>query len=388
MTGNDLRELARSASLHPVAGGAVVHVPATQRLYALSTAAALVWLDLRDEVPRSEIERTLATELGIAPATAAEWVSQALSGFEASMVAAPEAPARAALPRATPGPELSQLGQDYILLDQRIRIAAPREAWTVINSVFGHLRAPDRAESPPRLWIHVEARGAAFLISSSHDDPITVDAAGLAAEVERLIVQDGIPAVPHFLAFHAALLRHGTTAALLPAPSGSGKTSLAIALAERGWAFLTDELALLDRDLSWRGLPLPPCVKKDNWARIGGHHPQLAHAPPHHRFGRDVKFLDIPISQFRTATEIVVFPQYQSNSGATTLRCMSPFDGLKALLRQCVHVPPGFESGDLERLLHWHDGMRYMEMIFSDPWQAADDMGSLIGPLAILPAPK
>lgn len=50
----------------------------------------------------------------------------------------------------------------------------------------------------------------------------------------------------HYLLLHAAVLERGGRAVILPAPPGSGKSTLCAALAFRGWRLLSDELALVD----------------------------------------------------------------------------------------------------------------------------------------------
>lgn len=49
-----------------------------------------------------------------------------------------------------------------------------------------------------------------------------------------------------WLTIHAACLERGGRAVILPAPPGSGKSTLCAALALRGWRLLSDELTLLD----------------------------------------------------------------------------------------------------------------------------------------------
>ncbi|MET0209885.1 MAG: HprK-related kinase A [Burkholderiaceae bacterium] len=49
-----------------------------------------------------------------------------------------------------------------------------------------------------------------------------------------------------FLLIHAAVLERGGRALVMPAPPGSGKSTLCAALAQRGWRLLSDELGLLD----------------------------------------------------------------------------------------------------------------------------------------------
>lgn len=49
-----------------------------------------------------------------------------------------------------------------------------------------------------------------------------------------------------WLTIHAASLERGGLAVILPAPPGSGKSTLCAALALRGWRLLSDELTLID----------------------------------------------------------------------------------------------------------------------------------------------
>lgn len=65
-----------------------------------------------------------------------------------------------------------------------------------------------------------------------------------------------------FLILHAAVIESGGRAALLPAPPGSGKSTLTAALVLRGWRLLSDELALIDLEtgLLW-AMPRPVNLK-------------------------------------------------------------------------------------------------------------------------------
>lgn len=50
-----------------------------------------------------------------------------------------------------------------------------------------------------------------------------------------------------FLIIHAAVIEQGGHAAIIPAPPGSGKSTLCAGLVNRGWRLLSDELALYDK---------------------------------------------------------------------------------------------------------------------------------------------
>lgn len=66
-----------------------------------------------------------------------------------------------------------------------------------------------------------------------------------------------------FLIVHAAVVEKNGGAAILPAPPGSGKSTLTAALVLSGWRLLSDELALIDRK-SGLIYPLPRPVSLKN----------------------------------------------------------------------------------------------------------------------------
>ena len=70
-----------------------------------------------------------------------------------------------------------------------------------------------------------------------------------------------------WLVIHAAVIEKGGLAAILPAPPGSGKSTLCAALVNRGWRLLSDELTLVRLD-DGRIDPLPRPVSLKN-ASIG-----------------------------------------------------------------------------------------------------------------------
>jgi HprK-related kinase A len=69
----------------------------------------------------------------------------------------------------------------------------------------------------------------------------------------------------HFLIIHAATIEKDGRVAILPAPPGSGKSTLCAALVHRGWRLLSDELALISLDdLSITPLARPIGLKNDS----------------------------------------------------------------------------------------------------------------------------
>jgi HprK-related kinase A len=68
-----------------------------------------------------------------------------------------------------------------------------------------------------------------------------------------------------YFIIHAAAVERDGLAAILPAPPGSGKSTLCAALANRGWRLLTDELTLIDPKTQ-QILPLPRPISLKNEA--------------------------------------------------------------------------------------------------------------------------
>ncbi len=64
-----------------------------------------------------------------------------------------------------------------------------------------------------------------------------------------------------YLMIHAAVLERGGRAVMLPAPPGSGKSTLCAALAYRGWRLLSDELTLIGPDGMIVPVPRPVSLK-------------------------------------------------------------------------------------------------------------------------------
>jgi hypothetical protein len=272
-------------------------------------------------------------------------------------------------------------GVAYRLLGQTVHVSAPPALLPLVDSLLGEgRRSADTAPAAGgELWVAVAAEGERLRITSGGDPASVEERETLVTDIERRIVQDIVPRVPHVLGFHGALLSRGEHGVLLAAPSGSGKTTLAIALAASGWAMHTDEMALLGRDLRWRGVGFRPCVKRENFPLVGSLWPALEHAPEHRRYGRQVKFLPIDMADGESAVSDVIFPHFVEGA-ATALTPVEPVEALQRLLAQCIHVQPGFAAADVELLARWHDGARFFALSFGDVRAAAKILSGVARP--------
>ena len=87
----------------------------------------------------------------------------------------------------------------------------------------------------------------------------------------------------HILVIHAACVARGDRAVILPAPPGSGKSTLCAALANRGWRLLSDELTLIRLDTGEvMGLARPVNLKNASIDVIRAYAPEAFLTRPVH----------------------------------------------------------------------------------------------------------
>ncbi|WP_342120747.1 HprK-related kinase A [Pseudoduganella sp. OTU4001] len=128
-----------------------------------------------------------------------------------------------------------------------------------------------------------------------------------------------------YLIVHAAVLERQGRALILPAPPGSGKSTLTAALAGRGgWRLLSDELTMLELD---SGLlvpnPRPISLKNASIDLIRDYVPEAVFSTPVHDTTKGtVAHMRVPGDAVRRSDETatpawIVFPQYAA--GARTV---------------------------------------------------------------------
>lgn len=140
----------------------------------------------------------------------------------------------------------------------------------------------------------------------------------------------------NYLIVHAAVVEKNGYAAILPAPPGSGKSTLCAALVCRGWRLLSDEIALIRvHDGQIIPLPRPISLKNASIDIIQRYEPSATLSRPvidtmkgtvaHMKASTDsVARAMIPV---RAAW--VIFPQYQSDVDAT----LTPLPQSRAFMR-------------------------------------------------------
>jgi HprK-related kinase A len=156
-----------------------------------------------------------------------------------------------------------------------------------------------------------------------------------------------------YLIIHAAVLEKNGKALLLPAPPGSGKSTLCAGLAHSGWRLLSDELALINPK-SGQVVPLPrPVSLKNQSIEV------VRQYAPHAVFNRtvddtikgSVAHMRAPDNSLKRATETaapgwIVMPRFEI-SAAPQLAQISRARGMMALIENAfnfdLHGHPGFD---------------------------------------------
>jgi HprK-related kinase A len=125
----------------------------------------------------------------------------------------------------------------------------------------------------------------------------------------------------HYLTLHAAVIERDGRAAILPAPPGSGKSTLCAGLICRGWRLLSDELTLIDPvDLNVTALCRPVSLKNESLGVLREFEPTAVFSPTVFDTNKGaVSLMRVPAAHVARAGEKarpawVVFPKYVRGS--------------------------------------------------------------------------
>ncbi|SDO11870.1 HprK-related kinase A [Rhodoferax sp. OV413] len=127
----------------------------------------------------------------------------------------------------------------------------------------------------------------------------------------------------HYLILHSAVIEKEGCAFILPAPPGSGKSTLCAGLVNRGWRLLSDELALISlTDTSITPLGRPISLKNQSIDVIRGYVPEAVFSNVVHDTSKgSVALLKAPSAHIDRIQETarprwVIFPKYMAGATA------------------------------------------------------------------------
>jgi HprK-related kinase A len=127
--------------------------------------------------------------------------------------------------------------------------------------------------------------------------------------------------VHRYLLIHAAVLEQGGRAVILPAPPGSGKSTLCAILVDAGWRLLSDELALIDIQTGLlRPVPRPISLKNNSIDVVRRRVPDAVMSPPvHDTIKGTVAHWKAPTASIARADEAalpawIIYPRYKAGA--------------------------------------------------------------------------
>lgn len=157
-----------------------------------------------------------------------------------------------------------------------------------------------------------------------------------------------------FITLHAAILERDGHALIMPAPPGSGKSTLCAALMLAGWRLLSDEMALLDPATGlFTPSPRPVSLKNKSIEVIRDRSPGAVFGPvAHDTLKGTVSHLRPSADSLRRADQWVrpgwlVFPQYKAQADTHAVarpRAGSLMQLTENSFNRHVHGRRGFEA--------------------------------------------
>lgn len=372
----------------------VLFIEGNGSLVSLNTAATFVWCALEEGLSDVEIEQQLARMCSVDAATAKQQYQALLGHFDGlGLLSRPdqEMPTSEAPADRTETAErkIERVERDwyairyYRLLDSVIQVHyASQEISDWAHKPLAHLEIPEQQMANWDFRVVDTDEGFEFYVNdywTAADQSMM----GLFANLKFVFMRCAMTGYPYSVHLHAAGVSNGQLCLLLPAEKGSGKTTLAAAMMERGYQYLSDEVALLESaDCHVRPFPVSLCVKQHAMDVLSPLYPQLSEQQTYARAdGETVRYLAPPQSALgddrALPAEYLVFPRYLPQA-QTELHPITPGDALKRLLHDSQSIPEPLGLDDARKLVEWLNRAHCYEMPHSDLRDAVSCLEKLL----------
>jgi hypothetical protein len=333
-----------------------------QCLFELSPPAAYIWCRITEGADTREIVPELVAR-GIPPEAAEQQIERTLHQWEQEGLIDVPSPVH---------PDPNIVTMTISLPNVSVDLTVPAGAGhDLLLQAFGHLVGAHR---PPDVVIRLHGaeggmalHGPARAVSFHAGDEIV-------PVVKALLTEIVLSRTGREIALHAAcLVRRGHANLLLGQP-GAGKTSLTIALAETGFDYGSDDIALIGTDGRARGVPFAPAAKSGIWPLLKSARPDLAATPIHRRSDhKRVRYLT-PLrpctSEAHAASTLLFLRRRLSESPR-----LVPVDAvttLKELIRNGYTASGRLSGAGARGLAHLVSGARAFEFHYSDLGHAVE----------------
>jgi len=341
--------------------------PQSGSLYILNSSAAYAWHLLRRTESKSEAIRHFAAHYGLSTEKAARDLELACSEWEKMLLAPAIRAAPTLLPPSPPDPPLL-------------------DAFSCVYRLFGrniHVILHDAdliAEIVPRLEPLIAPAGsvaeatlqAAASVSGYHvfSGNACVGTECHPAEARVIFLQEFVRASQASgdwtAVLHAGACGTDQHCVVFPAPSHSGKTTLAAALMHGGLTFYTDDsVALQSGLLTVPVMPFALMIREGSWPAVSSRFPRFEESPVHDRYGQNVRFLHPTAPSHNTSASAIaiVFSRWEPGA-TTTIQPLDAADTIMRLTETGFWVAP--ERQSIQIFLDWIQSLPSYEMIYSD----------------------
>lgn len=368
--------------------GVVFHEP-SQSLYHLNTSAAYIWCLLEEGYDKEEILSRLSMTFSLDRATAENYYSDSettfqelgiLRGYENTAVTQQtENEAPAAYDDAQ-----FVLECRYHLLSSRIkfRYSDPAQK-TWIDPILNHLTDTEKGEPTCTIDILKDFHGDIAFCRDRVPVLTCKNLDQLAPIAKGLVWQTAINTHQFFLDIHAGVVGDGRQCFVMPAPAGSGKSSLTLALVYHGFEYFSDEVALLhEPDFHAEPVPLATCIKDSGSKLVSRYYPQLEKLQSHRRNdGKIVQYLPpdlsaIPPQGTKRPVGAIICPEYVE-AGKTTLSPMSKVETLLVIMQDCLIVNTTLDRDKVANMLQWLERTPCYRLITTDLEKAVQSVQQL-----------
>ncbi len=350
-------------------GAGILFSEATQELHLLNTTAAVIWSLLEEGHDAPATSAALRQMYGLDAERSEQFVAAALAEwgqkrFLGGALPAPDdgptAPAAAPQNTQPPWRQTSIIEQrHYRILSSRfcLRFSSDAQA-RIVHPVVGHLEvresssdetAIDILETADRLIVYRDREVFADCGSITELAPI----------VKSLVWDTAVRDHEFFLNIHAGVIGDESKCILLPAPPGSGKSTLTASLVHAGFTYFSDEVALLQEgSFNVFPVPLAICIKDSGIAALADRFPGLRGLQVHLRGdGKRVAYMPPPPESRPASDEprpvaALVFPRFTLGAAASLVP-LSKFDALKHLMDECMVVSSPLDAAKVDAMVEW-----------------------------------